>query len=155
MKIRRLNRSDETMAAIEVMAENEKYQNDPMVGIFWYDVDKDELFGVRSTFAEDMNWYYSNQFKSDVKTDKRLHKDIWKKEFFRGKDKRFHGDHTLVPRGRVFEFPDKFCVYVGDWFDEYPSVSELVIDEFQLPADNTEFVKDVHWNIGHGWSDEF
>ena len=29
-----------------------------------------------------------------------------------------------------------------------------VIYEFQLPED-TEFVKDNHWNIGRGFSDEF
>ena len=84
-----------------------------------------------------------------------LHKTIWNKESHRGKDKRFLGDYTLVPRGRVFEFEDQgFKVMVGDWIDKYPEARELIIDEFELPTD-AEFVKDIHWNIGRGWSDEY
>ena len=28
-----------------------------------------------------------------------------------------------------------------------------IIDEFELSSD-VRFIKDEHWNIGHGWSDE-
>lgn len=27
--------------------------------------------------------------------------------------------------------------------------------EFQLPEDNTRFAQDEHWDLGHGWSNEF
>ena len=43
---------------------------------------------------------------------------------------------------------------VGNWIDKYPQCKDEIIYEFQLPED-TEFVKDVHWNIGRGFSDEF
>ena len=143
-------------AAIDVMRHNMQYQEEPLVGIFWYDVNNDELFGVQSTPAREAQWYSSPQFGKKVKTEARLHKQIWQKEFFKKKDKRFFGDHTLTPRGRIFEFEDEgFKVYTGDWIDNYPNVKDLILYEFQLPEENTEFVKDFHWDIGHGWSDEF
>lgn len=156
MKLTISERDNNTKAAIELMKFNEQFQNDPRVGIFWYDVAKNELFGVRMTHADDTKWYHSSQFNTDVRTEKDLHQNVWKKEFYRGKDKRFKGDHTLVPRGRVFEFKDDgFKVYTGGWIDEYPEAKELILDMFELPANNTEFVQDSHWDIGHGWSQEF
>ena len=142
-------------SAIDLMQVNDQYQDSPEVGMFWYDPENDELFGVRSCLADSIGWYHSSQWGKDVKTDTHLHKNIWQKEYFRGKDKRFHGDHTLVPRGRVFEFKDEgFIVFTGDWIDNYPSAKQQILSEFNLPND-TQFVKDIHWDIGHGWSDEF
>jgi hypothetical protein len=43
---------------------------------------------------------------------------------------------------------------VGDWIKDYPSCKDLILIEFQLPKDNTEFVIDSHWDLGHGWSDK-
>ena len=153
--IERASRESDAKSAMEIMYSNDKYQNDPEVAMFWYDPEEDELFGIKSTLATDLNWYHSNQWDMDIRTDKHLHKNIWQKEYFRSKDKRFQGDHTLMPRGRVFEFKDQgFKVFTGDWIDEYPEVKQMIIDEFNLPED-TEFVKDVHWDIGYGFSDEF
>ena len=153
--IERASRESDARSAMEIMYSNDKYQNDPEVAMFWYDPEEDELFGIKSTLATDLNWYHSNQWNMDIRTDKHLHKNIWQKEYFRGKDKRFQGDHTLMPRGRVFEFKDQgFKVFTGDWIDEYPEVKQMIIDEFNLPED-TELIKDVHWDIGHGFSDEF
>ena len=151
----RKNRTSEDKAAVEVMKSNEAVQNDPLVAIFWYDTDTDELFGVKSTVASQIEWYHSTQWNQDVRTEPRLHKQVWQKEYFKGKDKRFQGDYTLVPRGRVFEFKGEgFRVYTGDWIDSYPQAKQCILDEFELPK-NTKFIKDVHWDIGHGWSDEF
>lgn len=139
--IERNSRNSESSAAMDLMYENDAYQNGPEVAMFWYDPEDDELFGIRSTLAADLNWYHSNQWNEDIRTDKHLHKNIWQKEFFRGKDKRFQGDHTLVPRGRVFEFKDKgFIVFTGDWIDDYPQVKQYILDEFNLPKD-TKFEK--------------
>lgn len=150
-----IHRSDIDKSAIEVMLDNESIQDDPLVGIFWYDIDNDELFGVKSTIASKLDWYHSTQWNQLVKTEPRLHKQIWQKEYFKGRDKRFTGDYSLIPRGRIFEFKDiGFRVYTGDWIDDYPEVKQQILEEFELP-DSTEFVKDVHWDIGHGWSDEF
>lgn len=150
------DRDDNTKAAIELMRFNEQFSDEALLGTFWYSVHGDELFGVVSSFANDLDWYYSDQWKTYVKTDKRLHKDIWRKEHYKGKDKRFSGDHTYVPRGRVFEFKDKgYRVYTGRWIKDYPQAKQLIIDEFQLPPDKTEFIIDSHWDVGHGWTQEF
>lgn len=151
-KLREDNKTNSAMAA---MVNNMQYQDDPYVGIFWYDVNSNRLFGVNSTPAEDAKWYESPQFGNKVRTDKRLHQNIWRRELYKKRDSRFFGDYTKVPRGRVFEFEnDGFKVYVGNWIKKYPECRQLIIEEFQLPA-NTEFVIDSHWDLGHGWSDEF
>lgn len=122
------------------------------IGIFWYDVNKDELFGVNKVDSEHFEFKPSRD--GLVKMYDKLHKDIWMKEFRHGKDDRFVGDYTKVPRGRVAEYKDQgFVVYVGDWIDEYPSAKKEIIYEFELPSD-VEFRKDRHWNLGNGWSDE-
>lgn len=151
----REHRDNDTEAAMDAMFENEQYQDDPEVGIFWYDVNRNDLFGVNKSFASDIDWYHSKQWDSYVKTDKHLHKNVWKKESYRNKDRRFSGNYVLVPRGRVFEFKGRgLVVFIGDWIDDYPEAREVIIDEFNLPSD-VEFVKDIHWDLGHGWSDEF
>lgn len=152
----RIRESSENNAAIEVMIESLDRQDDSFVGSFWYDPKSDELFGVYSVLADDVSFYKSKQWNCEVKTGSRLHSAIWKRESHRGRDKRFQGDYTKVPRGRVFEFKDRgYIVFTGNWIDDYPHAKSLILDEFQLPKDNTEFKKDIHWEIGHGWSEEF
>ena len=143
-------------AAMDVMAYNDQFQDSPMIGCFWYDAENDELFGVGSEFASGREFYYSTDFNTYVKTGQKLHKQIWQKEFHKGKDKRFQGDYTKIPRGRVFEFKDQgFKVFTGSWIKDYPEVELQIVDEFQLPIHNTEFLIDTHWDIGHGWSNDF
>ena len=61
----------------------------------------------------------------------------------RKKDKRFKGDYTQVPRGRVFQFEDgTFVVFTGDWINNYPDVKSLILEEFDLPEDATTFKQD-------------
>lgn len=150
------NSSEDINALKELMAENIKYQDDGEVGIFWYDPETDELFGVKSADVNDVPYYKSNLFNGkEVKTCRPLHYKVWEKEYYRGKDKRFRGDYTLVPRGRVFFVKDEgFIVVVGEWINNYPAAKTLIIDEFNLPND-AEFRIDEHWNISHGWSDKF
>lgn len=144
-------RSDtETNDMMNAMLESMQYQDEPKVGSFWYDLDNDELFGVYSMLAEDAKPYKS-EFGEETRTGTRLHEQIWKREYFRGKDKRFQGDYTQVPRGRVFQIGNQFVVMTGQWIDDYPQVKDEILFEFDLP-NNTEFRKDEHWDIGHGWS---
>lgn len=146
----------QAMAAMEAMINSMASQSNAELGPFWYDKNNKELFGVHSSPAEDCAWYKSSQFGIEVRTGKALHETIWKKEHFRGKDRRFNGNYTLVPRGRVFEFKDVgYVVFTGDWIDNYPEAKDLILFEFNLPKDKTEFRKDSHWDIGHGWSQEF
>lgn len=139
----------------EVMLENMNHQADSEVGIFWYDPKRQELFGVKSASVDDVAWYHSSLFNKDVKTCKPLHYKVWEKEHYRGKDVRFNGDYTLVPRGRIFYIKDEgFVVVVGEWINNYPEAKDEILYEFNLP-DDTEFRIDSHWNLGHGWSDKF
>lgn len=148
-------RSQDTRNAIAAMAESMEIQGTPMVGSFWYDIDDKELFGVSSELAEGRKFYDSSDMGSRVRTGSKLHKSVWQKEHHRGKDPRFFGDYTQVPRGRVFEFEGQgFKVYTGSWISDHPEAKQQIIDEFELPEDRTEFVQDSHWDIGHGWSDE-
>ena len=138
----------------ETMAFNAKYANEPYVGIFWYDTANQELFGVKSVSVEEVKYRESSIFKSFVKTCTTIDRNVWKKEAFRGKDKRFSGDYTQIPRGRVFEVKDKgFFVCVGKWINDYPEAKKEIIFEFQLPEDKTQFMIESHWELGHGWSE--
>ncbi len=144
-----------TNAAIEVMASVLDEQDGALLGIFWWDNTSKELFGVNSSPAEDCRWYTSPQFGTKVRTGRRLHQSVWKREAIRGRDRRFKGDYTKVPRGRVFEFADTgYVVYTGSWINDCAEAKKEILYEFQLP-DNTEFRLDSHWDIGHGWSNEF
>ena len=123
----------------ELMESNIDKQDDAYVGIFWYDTNKQELFGVKSAALEDVPFYKSKLFDGEVKTCRPLHYAVWHKEFHRKKDKRFFGDYTQVPRGRVFYVKDKgFVVTVGSWIDDYPEAKQEILYEFNLP-DDTEF----------------
>ena len=149
----RLRENANTNVAMAAMADSDDKQEEPYIGPFWYDVNKQEVFGNVMTLASDKPFYDMNGKKA--KTGNALHKNIWKKEEKRGKDRRFTGDYKYVPRGRVFEFENEgFKVYVGDWIDKYPEAKDEIIEVFQLPKSKTEFIKDTHWDLGHGWSDE-
>lgn len=153
--VKNIRNDNNTNAAIDIMLSLEDIQDSACVGCFWYDPNASELFGVSSVIASSIPFVHSTQFNADVRTGGKLHRSIWQKEFHKGKDSRFKGNYTLVPRGRVFEFKNEgFRVYVGDWIDEYPESRQLIIDEFDLP-ENTEFIKDTHWDIGHGWSEDY
>lgn len=151
-----LNSEDPSVNALkELMIENMDKQDDPQVGIFWYDPQKHELFGVRSADPQDVQPHISSLFGKQVRTCTPLHYKVWDKEHYRGKDDRFNGDYTLTPRGRVFYVEDEgFVVIVGDWIKKYPRAKDLIEFEFNLPED-VKYQIDPHWNIGHGGSDKF
>ena len=140
----------------EVMAANMDHQDDGEVGIFWYDPEAGDLFGVKSASVEDVPFFKSEVFDGkEVKTCKPLHYKVWDREKHRGKDARFRGDYTKVPRGRIFFVKDEgFVVVTGDWINEYPEAKEEIMYEFNLPSD-TKFIINSHWNIEHGWADKF
>lgn len=140
----------------EVMAANMDHQDDGEVGIFWYDPNKQELFGIKSADVNDVPFTPSTMFSGkEVKTCRPLHYKVWEKEQYRKKDRRFRGDYTATPRGRVFFVKDQgFIVVTGDWINKYPEAKDEILDEFNLPED-TEFMIDSHWNVGHGKSDKF
>ena len=64
----------------------------------------------------------------------------------------------MIPRGRVFldEVSERFYVCVGNWLHDVDEEQfrQLLEDEFNLPFD-FDLVVDEHWDLGHGWSEEF
>lgn len=126
----------------------------PSVGIFWYDNEEHEFFGVckqevtpKMTEAAAVNGIpYINY--------PHLHRQIWAKEYFQaqanGVQTKFTGDYTQIPRGRVTWNINKFVVFVGKWAEPIQSELTALIDKhFHLPY--FEFVYDYHWDLGHGW----
>lgn len=149
----------EVNAFKETMLNSIPHQNDGCVGIFWYDVNNNELFGVDNPLVVACQEYKSNLFNNPVRTTPKLHVDVWNKQAKKGKDHRFQGDYTLIPRGRVFcetleDGSLLFKIMVGNWIIDYPEAKDLIIEEFDLQDKNYEFKTDEHWDIGHGYSDE-
>ena len=144
----------ERKGVIASMSENFDNQEKPKVGIFWYDETDDELFGVTATYADQIP-FNSN----DRKTERTLHRTWWKKQQERAKAKNlltsvFMKDYTQVPRGRLFQRKDgTFELMCGSWINEH--IVELVKDEFNLQNVSVEVKVDTHWEIGHGWSEEY
>ena len=136
------------------MSDNFENQEEPKVGIFWYDEKKDELFGVTAAYADQL------PFNSNgLKTERTLHKTWWKKQQERAKAKNsnagiFAQEYTQIPRGRIFQRNNgTFELMCGSWINEH--IVELVKEEFNLKNVPLEVKIDTHWEIGHGWSEEY
>jgi hypothetical protein len=139
---------------MSAMSDNFGNQEDPKIGIFWYDETKDELMGVSSTYADEV------QFNSNGrKTEKTLHKTWWIKQRERLKSQNrqlgiFAKDYTMIPRGRIFQFNDgHFELMCGNWINDH--IIEMVKEEFNLQQVSLTVTIDEHWEIGHGWSEEY
>ena len=134
------------------MSDNFENQEDPKVGIFWYDETDDELFGVTAAYAQEL------PFNSNgLKTVRTLHKTWWQeqknKAVSKGKNPGiFIKDYTLIPRGRIFQSENGvFQLMCGSWINEH--IVGLVRDEFNLKNVPLEVKVDIHWEIGQGWSE--
>lgn len=146
---------DEYRSVLAQMAANRGKGEMPRVGIFWYSVGRDELFGVVSHPVDD----YSRANASDGRiTCSELHEDVWKKEFRKQKYKNegtglFIGPYEDKPRGRIFYHvdDDTFEVAVGKWIEEYPHVYDMILKEFNLPPERTSAKYAIHWDIGQSW----
>ena len=130
----------------------------PSVGIFWYDPQEHEFFGVyKKELTPKMIEEAANKGLPFINYPK-LHRQVWKEQYFRAlashKPTRFTGDYTMIPRGRVAWNIDKFIVFVGKWAEDIQDeLTELINQHFALPF--FEFVYDEHWDLGHGWSGDF
>jgi hypothetical protein len=130
---------------IQAMADQMAFQDEPKVGIFWYDTESDSLFGVSKVNASDLSFN-----STGLKTISILHKSWWQKEKNRalsrgGAGNRYLRDYTLVPRGRIFQRGGgEFNIMAGSWINEH--IAGMVIDEFDLAGQKVEVVID-------GWSE--
>lgn len=127
----------------------------PSVGIFWYDPKEHSFFGVRKMELTPKMVEEAAEKGLPFINYPHLHRQVWAKEYFRAQAKqeetKFIGDYTQIPRGRVAWNINKFIVLVGKWAEPITDeLTELIEQEFALPY--FEFVYDVHWDLGHGWS---
>ena len=127
----------------------------PCVGIFWYDPEDKSLFGVRKKELTPVEVEDAAKKGMPFINYPHLHRQVWAKEYFKAQarhlETKFMGDYTQIPRGRVAWTIDKFIVLVGKWAEPIQGeLAELLEKEFSLPY--FEFVYDVHWDLGHGWS---
>ena len=127
----------------------------PCVGIFWYDPDEHNLFGVRKQELTPKQVEEAAEKGMPFINYPHLHRQVWAKEYFRAQAKheptKFKGDYTQIPRGRVTWNIDKFIVLVGHWAEPIEEeLTALLEQEFSLPY--FEYVYDEHWDLGHGWS---
>ena len=145
----------EEKAVMEQMAANRGKDDEPKVGIFWYNRATNQLYGVVSHRVSD----YTRANASDGRiTCSEMHEDVWKKEFRKqkyqyGGQGPFVGAYQDKPRGRVFYHIDNgtFEVAVGKWIEEYPQAYEEILKEFNLPPDKTTAKYAYHWDIGQSW----
>lgn len=136
--------SSETLVVLELIKELESIQDDPCVGLFWYDPDENELFGVCSSISTGLPFKPNALLKANARTGDMSHSRVWERESRREKDPRFKASCDSLLRGRVVEIEnDGYKVYTGDWIKEHPSTKRLILDEFQLPEDKTEFIRDM------------
>lgn len=148
---------DELDSAMKLMASNRGKDNEPKVGIFWYDPRTNDLFGVRSHRVSDYTKANSRTEFGSISCSE-MHEDVWKKEFHRQKYKNggigpFTGAYEMVPRGRIFYNPEtmSFTIAVGSWIEQYPQAVALIVEEFNLEGTNYEVKTAHHWDIGQKW----
>ena len=149
--------SQEDKAAM--MADMKSLDEDmPSVGIFWYDTEEHDFFGVyKRELTPKMIEDAADKGLPFINYPK-LHRQVWKEQYFRAlsqhKPTRFTGDYTMIPRGRVAWSIDKFVVLVGKWAEgKEEELTKLIEKYFALPF--FEFIYDEHWDLGHGWSGDF
>ena len=142
--------------AIDTMARNRGAGDEPKVGIFWYNPTLKQFFGVVTHKRSD---YLRPNAGGGLITCSEMHEDVWKKEFRRQKYHGggigpFKGEYQMKPRGRVFYSPadDQYIIAVGSWIDGNPEAIDLIIEEYDLPRENTIVQKASHWDIGQTWA---
>ena len=139
----------------DIMKKINEHIDEPYVGLFFYDKNDDDLFGVISEHLNNILPSYYEYFDANTKTIHQLHSTVWYKGHIKGKDKRFNQDFRTIPRGKVYEVDGKsYIVLVGNWINDYPLAKDLIIDEFQLPVDKTEFKIDNFYDIVGGTKNE-
>lgn len=104
----------------------------PAVGIFWYDPEEHDFFGV-----------YKKELTPKMVEDA-AEKGIRVINYE-------EPDHRQKTCGRVAWAVDHFVVFVGQWAkDIEEELTALLEKYFALPY--FEFKYDEHWDLGHGWS---
>ena len=148
---------DHIQNTMDVMSQTLATQENPKVGIFWYDSRTKSLFGV---VAVDKDSFSKPNVGGGLITCRELHKYVWAKGFNKQKYKLdgkgpFVGDYKDTPRGRVFYNPsnDQYIINIGSWINKHTECIEEILDEFELRNQNYRIEIAPHWEIGCGWGD--
>ena len=138
---------DNTM---EIMASFFNAQDNGKVGLFWYDVTTNALFGVLAVDKDSL----SEISAGGLISCKERHEQVWRKGFSKQINKLngegpFKGDFRDTLRGQVFYNPttDTFEIRAGSWIDRYPEALDEIIDEFDLTGYKIEVIKDPHYDV--------
>ena len=155
--------ADEHEALIETMRDTVGSQDEPKVGLFWYDPKQKCLTGVKDAYASELSFNAKGR-----KTVKALHAKVWGEIRGAAIDSGIAQDlggvldeYTQVPRGRIFQVDRMgtggpyFEVLVGGWIHEYPEAAGIIVDQFNLGDADFDFIESHHWNIGCGTSEIF
>jgi len=134
---------------MEAMHDTVDLQDEPKVGLFWYNPERNRLVGVFSVHASDLSYNAKGR-----KTLRTLHHTSWQKvrenAILDGSNDKIwqEEDYTQIPRGRVFQIDRmgtaSFEVLVGSWIHEYPQAARLIIEEFNLKEGEFDFVESEH-----------
>ena len=107
---------EEHKAYIDAIKQNVGYKPEAEVGIFWFNAEENDLFGVAKTPISK-----AKSTTDGIKVGRIPHKDKWiklrKSAIIRGKsDGIFFQEYTTVPRGIVCLLEDgTFQINVGNW----------------------------------------
>ena len=122
---------------VEAPVREFKIEENPSVGIFWYDFASHSLFGVRKQEVTPSQIETAACDGLPFIIYSETNEDVWQQE-------KFPGDYARTPRGRVSWVINKFIVLVGEWARPVEAeLSLLVENEFALPC--FEFVFDRHF----------
>ena len=128
----------------------------PQVGIFWFDPNDHTFFGVRKQelTPKSIEAFAAKGIRTiDITT---LMPDTDDSicpspELVRNLSNGRESGERVLPRGRVAWNINKFIVFVGQWAKPVEDeLAAMIEKEFALPY--FEFVYDIHWDLGHGWS---
>ena len=158
----RTSTEEESKVLFDTMRDNVGSHNQPKVGMFWYNPERNRLVGIRSVFARDLAFNPKGR-----KTVRDLHHTAWDEvredALANGSTDKiwYEEDYTQVPRGRVFQMEvpgsdtEYFEILIGKWIHEYPDAVKLILKAFNLEKSEYEFIYSQHWDIGHGTSEFF
>jgi len=119
----------------------------PAVGIFWYDPEAQDLFGVYKKELTPRMIEDAAEKGLPFINYQSLHQQVWQKQYFHAvahhEPSKFAGDYSQVPRGRVSWCIDHFVVLVGRWAQDIEDeMRDLLRRHFAVS--DVEFYYDEH-----------
>ena len=160
-KVQKISTADNEIL-METMRENGRSLDNPQVGMFWYNPQRNRLVGVYSAYASELSFNAKGR-----KTMQVLHHKVWpdvrEDAIANGSNDKIwrEEDYTQVPRGRIFQIEvpgsdaEYFEILVGSWINEYPQAADLIIKRFNLELSDFQFIHSEHWDVGRGTSELF